>query len=76
VVGGQESVLGGVAAGVALTLLPELMRFLQEYYIMIFSLIVLLIVLLPLESMMERAKMWMAGLAREGGKVPWGRCSK
>ncbi|NMB15647.1 MAG: branched-chain amino acid ABC transporter permease [Firmicutes bacterium] len=76
VVGGQESVLGGVAAGVALTLLPELMRFLQEYYIMIFSLIVLLIVLLPLESIKERAEMWISALTRKGGKVPWGRCSK
>lgn len=54
VVGGQESILGSIWAGVALTVAPEMMRFLQEYYIMIFSLIVLLVVLLPWESLMDK----------------------
>jgi branched-chain amino acid transport system permease protein len=76
VVGGQESVLGGVVAGVTLTLLPELMRFLQEYYIMVFSLIVLLIVLLPFDAMKERVGAWFVSLARKGGGVRWRPYSK
>ncbi|MGI6037144.1 MAG: branched-chain amino acid ABC transporter permease [Limnochordia bacterium] len=47
VVGGSDSIFGGILAGVSLTLLPELMRFLQEYYMMIYGLLVLIIVLFP-----------------------------
>ncbi|HHY47864.1 MAG TPA: branched-chain amino acid ABC transporter permease [Firmicutes bacterium] len=50
VVGGLDSIIGGIFSGVALTLLPELMRFLQEYYMMIYSLLVLIIVLFPPEA--------------------------
>ncbi len=53
IVGGQESIIGSIWSGVALTLMPELMRFLQEYYMMIFSLIVLLVVLFPFQSFKE-----------------------
>ncbi len=54
IIGGQESVIGSVWSGLGLTLMPELMRFLQEYYMMLFSLIVLLVVLLPWKSIGEK----------------------
>lgn len=63
VVGGLDSIPGGIVSGVMLTLLPELMRFLQEYYMLIFSLVVLVIVLLPPETG-ERALTWAKRLLR------------
>ncbi len=54
IIGGQESVIGSIWSGLGLTLMPELMRFLQEYYMMLFSLIVLFVVLLPWQSIGER----------------------
>ncbi|KYZ75780.1 hypothetical protein AXX12_11275 [Anaerosporomusa subterranea] len=56
IVGGQESIIGSLWSGIALTIAPEYMRFLQEYYIMIFSLIVLLVVLLPWDTLIEKAE--------------------
>lgn len=63
VIGGLDSVPGGVLSGIGLTLLPELMRFLQEYYMLIFSLIVLIIVLMPPETG-EKALAWVQRLFR------------
>jgi branched-chain amino acid transport system permease protein len=63
VVGGLDSIPGGIISGVTLTLLPELMRFLQVYYMLIFSLIVLVIVLLPPDAG-EKTIAWVKRLFR------------
>jgi branched-chain amino acid transport system permease protein len=45
VVGGIESVIGGVVSAVAVTILPETLRFLKDYYMLMFSVILMLLVL-------------------------------
>jgi branched-chain amino acid transport system permease protein len=45
VVGGIESVVGGVISAVAVTILPETLRFLKDYYMLIFSIILMVLVL-------------------------------
>lgn len=55
VLGGTDSIVGGLWSGVALTVAPEIMRFLQEYYIMILNLIVLLVVLVPWASIFRKS---------------------
>ena len=54
VLGGTDSIIGGLWSGVALTVAPEIMRFLQEYYIMILYLIVLLVVLVPWDKLWSK----------------------
>lgn len=56
VLGGTDSIIGGLWSGVTLTVAPEIMRFLQEYYIMILNFIVLLVVLVPWSKMIENFK--------------------
>lgn len=56
VLGGTDSIIGGLWSGVALTTAPEVMRFLQTYYIMILYLIVLLVVLVPWEKLWSKIK--------------------
>lgn len=56
VLGGTDSIIGGLWSGVALTVAPEIMRFLQEYYIMILNFIVLLVVLVPWSKVIEDIK--------------------
>lgn len=46
VVGGIESAVGGVVSAVAVTILPEALRFLKDYYMLIFSVILMVLVLL------------------------------
>lgn len=56
VLGGTDSIIGSLWSGVALTVAPEVMRFLQVYYIMILYLIVLLVVLVPWDKVMEKVR--------------------
>lgn len=56
VLGGTDSVVGVLWSGIALTAAPEIMRFLQEYYIMILNFIVLLVVLIPWGNLWGTAK--------------------
>jgi len=56
VLGGTDSIVGGLWSGVALTAAPEIMRFLQEYYILILNFIVLLVVLIPWGNIFENLK--------------------
>lgn len=56
VLGGTDSVVGTLWSGVALTVAPEIMRFLQEYYIMILNFIVLLVVLVPWGKLFGRLR--------------------
>lgn len=56
VLGGTDSIIGGLWSGVALTAAPEIMRFLQTYYIMILYLIVLLVVLVPWNTLWGRIR--------------------
>jgi ABC-type branched-chain amino acid transport system, permease component len=56
VLGGTDSIIGGLWSGVSLTAAPEIMRFLQEYYIMILNFIVLLVVLVPWGKVTENIK--------------------
>lgn len=56
VLGGTDSIIGSLWSGVALTVAPEIMRFLQTYYIMILYLMVLLVVLVPWDKVWDRIK--------------------
>lgn len=56
VLGGTDSIVGGVWSGMVLTIAPEAMRFLQEYYIMILNLLVLLVVLVPWTKVIDSVK--------------------
>lgn len=56
VLGGTDSIIGGLWSGVVLTAAPEVMRFLHTYYIMILYLIVLLVVLVPWGDIWSRLK--------------------
>lgn len=44
-VGGQESIVGTTLGAVLLTFLPEWLRFLQQYYIAVYGLLVVLVIL-------------------------------
>ncbi|MGI6005820.1 MAG: branched-chain amino acid ABC transporter permease [Christensenellales bacterium] len=60
VLGGSDSVLGGALSAVAVTLAPEVLRFLQEYYMMILNIIILIVVLVPWKHYTQRVKdRWM-----------------
>ncbi len=56
VLGGTDSIIGALWSGVALTVAPEVMRFLQVYYIMILYLMVLLVVLVPWNKVWDKVK--------------------
>jgi len=56
VLGGTDSILGGLWTGVGLTAAPEIMRFLQVYYMLILYFIVLLVVLVPWSKITKDVK--------------------
>nr|WP_122011641.1 branched-chain amino acid ABC transporter permease [Maliibacterium massiliense] len=58
VLGGSDSVIGGTLCALAVTLAPEVLRFLQEYYMMILNIIILIVVLVPWKKYSERIRAW------------------
>jgi branched-chain amino acid transport system permease protein len=56
VLGGTDSILGGLWTGVGLTAAPEIMRFLEQYYMLILYFIVLLVVLVPWGKLTKNIK--------------------
>ena len=47
VLGGGDRVIGTIIAAICVTALPEILRFMQEYYIMVFNIIILVYLLAP-----------------------------
>ncbi|WP_343210504.1 branched-chain amino acid ABC transporter permease [Anaerolentibacter hominis] len=47
VLGGGDAVLGGICSALGVTALPEILRFMQEYYIMVFNMVILVYLLTP-----------------------------
>ena len=47
VLGGGDRVIGTIIAAICVTSLPEILRFMQEYYIMVFNIIILFYLLMP-----------------------------
>lgn len=56
VLGGMGSVLGCVIAAIVLTILPEFLRFLSQYRMVIYSLILILLMLMRSTNLWERLK--------------------
>lgn len=70
VIGGLGSVPGSVLGALIVTLTPEILRFLQDYYWLIYSIITLIfVVFLPngMISLFDKLKQFVCGLFRKGG---------
>lgn len=70
VIGGLGSVPGSVLGALIVTLTPEILRFLQDYYWLIYSIITLIfVVFLPngMISLFDKLKQFVCDLFRKGG---------
>ena len=56
VMGGTDSVIGSLWSSVSMTLAPELLRFLKEYYMLFLNLLILLVLLIPWNKQADKLK--------------------
>ena len=68
VLGGGDKVVGTVIAAIFVTALPEALRFMQEYYIMFFNIIILFYLLAPWAKIADLLKSAKVLLIKKSGK--------